>query len=205
MGSSGWVESASSSSGSSETATSGMTGSKSGNGTTGSFSTGTSSGQGSSGATGASVSGSSAGATGAAESGSASATTGSSGGNIYDAGGSHRDAAPVELAGCAAQVPTAIFGESCEGNTCHNSKDHQYDLDLQSPGVAARLVNQPSLEIGTLLLIDPNNWSQSFLLLKVEQSQPPAGSQMPQQGTKLNSTQIACLQQWVEAEAAGPY
>jgi hypothetical protein len=154
--------------------------------------------------TGGDVSGGSTGvATG--ESGSASATTGSSMGSIYDAGASHRDAAPVELTGCAAQVPEAIFGESCEGNTCHNAKDHQYDLDLQSPGVAARLVNQPSLEIGTLLLIDPSNWSQSFLLLKVEEAQPPAGSQMPQQGTKLNSAQIACLQQWVEAEAAGPY
>jgi hypothetical protein len=155
---------------------------------------------------GGSGSGVSAGATsGAGESGSASGTTGDGSGSIYDAGASHRDAAPVELTGCAAQVPSAIFGESCEGNTCHNAKDHQYDLDLQSPGVAARLVNQPSLEIGTLLLIDPNNWTQSYLLLKVEDQQPPAGSQMPQQGTKLDSAQVACLQQWVKAEAAGPY
>ena len=163
--------------------------------------------------TGSSRTGSVAGGTGTSSGHSGSSTTGtstgttsgSSTGDIRDAGAAHRDAAPVELTGCAAQVPTAIFGASCEGTSCHNSRDHNYDLDLQSPGVAARLVNQPSLEIGTLFLIDPNNWMQSYILLKVEESMPPAGTQMPQQGAKLTSTQIGYLQQWVEAEAAGPY
>jgi len=123
----------------------------------------------------------------------------------------------VELTGCAAQVPTAIFAASCVAMTCHNAKDHAYALDLQSSGVAARLVNQPSLEATEpdgctpLKLIDPSDWSQSYILLKVEESPttnppgPPAGTQMPQQGAKLNAAQITCLQQWVEAEAAGPY
>ena len=208
---------------SSGSSTSGSATSETGDGTSGVESqsggngaTGASTGRVSSGAisTGSSRTGSVGGGTGTASGHSGSGATtgtstgaagGSSTGGIVDAGAAHRDAAPVELTGCAAQVPTAIFGASCEGTACHNSRDHNYDLDLQSPGVAARLVNQPSLEIGTLFLIDPNNWMQSYILLKVEESMPPAGTQMPQQGAKLTSTQIGCLQQWVEAEAAGPY
>jgi hypothetical protein len=146
-----------------------------------------------------------------------SSTSGSSDGCTYDAGAAHREAAPVELTGCAAQVPAAIFDVSCVATACHNAMDHAFALDLQSPGVAARLVNQPSLEATEpdgctpLKLIDPNDWSQSYILLKVEESPttnppgPQAGTQMPQQGAKLNAAQIACLQGWVEAEAAGPY
>jgi hypothetical protein len=173
----------------------------------------------STGGSGSGLSGS-AGATGSST--GASATSGGSGGGCtYDAGAAHREGAPVELTGCAAQVPTAIFASSCVATTCHNSKDHAYALDLQSAGVAARLVNQPSLEATEpdgctpLKLIDPDDWSQSYILLKVEDCGcvengktipfPPAGTQMPQQGTKLNAAQITCLQQWVEAEAAGPY
>ncbi len=209
---SGAVESGSSTSGGVETGTgaSGASSQGSGSSTTGKASTGrassgamSSTGSSRTGASGEAVSG---GPSGTSSSGtSAGATSGGSSGGIRDAGASHRDAAPVELTGCAAQVPTAIFGASCEGNTCHNAKDHNYALDLQSPGVAARLVNQPSLEIDGLFLIDPNNWMQSYILLKVEDAMPPAGVQMPQMGAKLSSTQIGCLQQWVEAEAAGPY
>jgi hypothetical protein len=207
---SGAVESGSSTSVQTGTGTSGASGETSGSSTTGKASTGrastgtmSSTGSSRTGTSGEAVSG---GASGSSNSGaSAGTTSGSSGDGIRDAGSSHRDAAPVELTGCAAQVPAAIFGASCEGNTCHNAKDHNYDLDLQSSGVAARLVNQPSLEIDGLFLIDPNNWMQSYILLKVEDAMPPAGVQMPQMGNKLTSTQIGCLQQWVEAEAAGPY
>ncbi len=137
--------------------------------------------------------------------------SGSSGGGTHDAGVMHRDAGPVVLTGCAAQVPTTVFAANCEGSTCHNSTIKAYDLDLQSPGVAARLVNQPSLEafepdgVTPLKLIDPNYPMQSYILLKVELKMPPAGSQMPNLGAMLSPSLISCLQQWVVAEAAGPY
>jgi len=136
--------------------------------------------------------------------------SGTIGGGTHDAGVVHRDAGPVVLTGCAAQVPTTVFAASCEATTCHNSRDKAYLLDLQAPGVAARLVNQPSLEAlgpsgNPLLLIDPNNPMQSYILLKVEQKMPPAGAQMPNLGTMLSPALIGCLQQWVVAEAAGPY
>jgi hypothetical protein len=208
----GAVESGSSTSGDVQTGTgsSGASSQSSGSSTTGKASTGrassgamSSTGSSRAGASGEAVSGATSG-TGSSGT-SAGTTTGGSGDEIHDAGASHRDAAPVELTGCAAQVPTAVFGASCEASLCHNAKDHQYGLDLQSPGVAARLVNQPSFELPSLFLVDPNDWMQSWILIKVEDSMPPAGVQMPQMGAKLTPTQIGCLQQWVEAEAAGPY
>jgi hypothetical protein len=105
------------------------------------------------------------------------------------------------LSGCAAQVPTSIFGASCEGGVCHNSRAKEYLLDLQSPGVASRLINVPSLEIPCFKLIDPENPDESYILLKV-QPNPPAGAEMPSGGAMLSSAQIQCLREWVEAEAA---
>jgi hypothetical protein len=96
----------------------------------------------------------------------------------------HRDSAVPVLTGCAAQVPTAIFGASCEARACHNSVDHIYGLDLQSPGLVSRLINTPSYELPVLMMIDPNVPDNSFLLVKVKPN-PPAGVQMPQMGNKL--------------------
>jgi hypothetical protein len=131
-------------------------------------------------------------------------------GGLKDAGtGMHRDAAPVVLTGCAAQVPTSIFGASCELNTCHNSMPAPagmaYLLDLQSPGVASRLVDVTAIEEPSLKLIDPINPANSWILAKVKDTPPPVGLQMPEMGAKLTAAQIACLEQWVDAEAAGPY
>jgi hypothetical protein len=134
--------------------------------------------------------------------------SGSQGSGGLDAGGTavmHRDAAVPVLTGCAAQVPTAVFAASCEGNACHNSKDKEYALDLQSPGVVSRLLNVPSLEVPRLKLIDPNVPAQSFILLKVALAMPPAGMQMPQMGAKLSAAETQCFQQWVETVATGPY
>jgi hypothetical protein len=134
----------------------------------------------------------------------ASGSESSSGGyEPYDAG--HRDSAVPVLTGCAAQVPTAVFAASCEARACHNSVDHIYDLDLQSPGVVSRLLNQFSLEVPAYKMIDPITPDESFILLKVKLASPPAGVQMPQMGAKLSAAETECLQKWVETVATGPY
>ncbi len=197
------AESGASTSGKSRGATTGspaMSGHASGN-TTGS---GGASGDATGAKSGTSESGSPAGTSGeAANSGSASGSSSSAG--PEDAGSEmHRDSAVPVLTGCAAQVPTAVFGASCETRACHNSVDHIYGLDLQSPGLVSRLINQPSFELPVLKMIDPNVPDNSFILLKVKPN-PPVGVQMPQMGAKLSSAQTQCLQQWIEAVATGPY
>jgi hypothetical protein len=175
--------------------TSGSTGSSSGGGSTGS---------GESGLDASAPSGSQAGTSGQSASG-ASGSSGSS--SPVDAGNGvmHRDASVPVLTGCAAQVPSAVFGASCEGKACHNSVDHEYGLDLQSSGLVSRLLNQRSLELPAIRMIDPVAPDNSYILLKVKLAQPPAGVQMPQMGSKLSSSQVQCLQQWVETVATGPY
>jgi hypothetical protein len=117
----------------------------------------------------------------------------------------HRDAAVPVLTGCAATVPSSILAVTCTAKACHNSVDKAYALDLQSPGVVSRLLNQPSLELPSFKLIDPNYPNSSYIWLKVSLLMPPAGVQMPQMGTKLSPAQLQCFQQWVIAESAGPY
>ena len=118
------------------------------------------------------------------------------------------------LTGCAAQVPSTIFAQTCASTNCHTSTKPQELLDLQSPGVVARLLNVPAIEEPTLMLIDPKAPARSYILYKVQLTQPPSGMQMPaswsslgieQAAPPLSSAQLACLQQWVFAEAAGPY
>jgi len=108
------------------------------------------------------------------------------------------------ITGCAATVPTAIFGTSCSAFTCHNAKDHAYGLDLVTIGVAARLFdvravqNTPSTNYK---LIDPQTPSSSYILLKVKMIMPPLGAQMPSTGPKLSPQEEQCLLDWVVAEA----
>jgi hypothetical protein len=154
-----------------------------------------------SGSSGAATTGEDASTSGSAASGSES---GSSGGyEPYDAG--HRDSAVPVLTGCAADVPTAVFAASCEARSCHNSVDNIYDLDLQSPGVVSRLLNQFSLEAPAYKMIDPITPDESYILLKVKLASPPVGVQMPQMGAKLSAAETACFQQWVQTVATGPY
>jgi hypothetical protein len=118
------------------------------------------------------------------------------------------------LAGCAAQVPSTILAQTCSTTNCHTSTKAEELLDLQSPGVVARLLNVPAIEEPQLMLIDPKTPGRSYILYKVQLAQPPSGMQMPaswsslgieQAAPPLSAAQLSCFQQWVFAEAAGPY
>lgn len=121
-------------------------------------------------------------------------------GSLADAGKMHREAGALVLTGCAATVPTAVFGARCTNNLCHNAHDMIVSLDLQSPGIAARLMGVPALEDPTSCILDPYDPDRSYLLVKLEPN-PPLGSEMPF-GSSLSAAQIACVKQWIEAEAA---
>lgn len=115
-------------------------------------------------------------------------------------------------------VPTKLFVNKCSGIGCHDSKEPGSGLDLTSPGVEARLIDQYSKFIvpneedsgimlgpdgGPLhdcedrLLIDPANPSTSFLLDKVTKTKPECGDQMPAIGT-LSAKEIQCITDWVQ-------
>jgi len=117
-----------------------------------------------------------------------------------------------------ANVPTtcmeAIFTTSCATAFCHQAGGQlppAAGLDLGSPNVAARLVDQPAAHemavpnTGCMpgKLIDSTTPAASWLLLKLNTpaAQQMCGVPMPS-GSMLPADQIACIQTYINAVAA---
>jgi hypothetical protein len=90
-----------------------------------------------------------------------------------------------------------MFPLSCSTGACHSAQSQQGNLDLESPGLPARLVNKQA-HGGPGLLIDASNPSQSVMLLKVSDN-PPFQFQMPLGAPSLTPDETACLTAWVQA------
>jgi hypothetical protein len=97
-----------------------------------------------------------------------------------------------------ADVPTRIFGATCGGTGCHSATAPQQDLDLVSPGVAARVVGKPG-KACLQTLADPQNPDGSLLYVKLLPG-PACGAQMPLARPPLSSADIACVRSWIAAQ-----
>jgi hypothetical protein len=102
-------------------------------------------------------------------------------------------AAPVDSSACP-DVPETVFHATCTAASCHNAQSKAQDLDLQSPGLEARLVGVPATG-GVGLLIDPAWPSRSVLYTKLT-AQPPFGARMPL-GSSLDEATVGCVLAWV--------
>jgi hypothetical protein len=101
--------------------------------------------------------------------------------------------------GACPDVPSSIFLPKCALAGCHSSTDKIQGLDLQSPGVAGRLVGVCARGGG--LLVDPVNPSSSVVYTKLTLA-PPFGSRMPLGRAPLDSPTMACVLTWI-AEQKG--
>jgi hypothetical protein len=105
-------------------------------------------------------------------------------------------------------APTVMVAK-CGQAGCHSSTSPQTGLDLQSPGVAARLLATPmpgmnpscTDDLRTAYLTPNSNPATGFLFQKL-MSTPPCGLKMPELGTWTMSDD-ACLQQWATAVTTG--
>jgi hypothetical protein len=93
-----------------------------------------------------------------------------------------------------------IFPLGCSTSACHSAQSQQANLDLESPGLPARLMNKAA-HGGPGLLIDSASPAQSVMVLKVTDT-PPFQFQMPLGAPPLSPEEMACLQAWVQAAAA---
>jgi hypothetical protein len=98
-------------------------------------------------------------------------------------------------------VPEDVFLKDCATTGCHTSTTKAQGLDLQSPGVASRLVGVAATE-GAGLLIDPSSPSSSVIYTKLTAT-PPFGSRMPSEQAPLDDATIACVLAWVTAQTSG--
>lgn len=110
----------------------------------------------------------------------------------------------TELPACRGGVDVeALFVAKCGSSVCHGgqSSTPQADLDLTSPGLAARLVDVPAVECDGLVRIDPANPDASFLLAKLIDPPAGCGDRMPLVGL-LSTNEIACVRAWIHGIAA---
>lgn len=102
------------------------------------------------------------------------------------------------VGGCG-DVPARLFVPACGGTGCHGSKSPQQGLDLESPGVAARVVGQRATTcVG--ILADPKQASQSLLYTKLLDA-PGCGARMPLARPALSDADAACILAWIAAQA----
>ena len=110
--------------------------------------------------------------------------------------GSDADAGPDN--GPCGDVVTRIFIPSCGGTGCHGANGPQQDLDLVSPGVAARVVGVPGTGCVSILA-DPTNPEASLIYQKLSPT-PPCGSPMPLARPALSDDDAACVLAWIAAQ-----
>jgi hypothetical protein len=93
-------------------------------------------------------------------------------------------------------VTRDLFIPRCATAGCHDTDTQLINLDLESPGVAARLIGRRSAACGQRALVDPSDPERSALLLKLRAA-PPCGDRMPVGTPPLSNEEIACVRAWI--------
>jgi hypothetical protein len=101
--------------------------------------------------------------------------------------------------GFCPDIPGEMFPQRCAATGCHGGLEPAAMLDLQSPGVAARLAGVPAAGddcSGMGTLADPADPEASLLYTKTLES-PPCGARMPMVGAPLTEHDRQCLLDWI--------
>ncbi len=112
---------------------------------------------------------------------------------------------PEQPPGPVVCEPLGLTGEQllatrCGTQFCHSTMFMSAGLDLESPELAARLVEQPALGCEGQLLLNTANPDESYLWNKVN-PEPVCGSTMPLDADPLSADEAQCLRAWIERTA----
>lgn len=112
-------------------------------------------------------------------------------------------ASPVPTATVVgAQVSFATVQQLLTGY-CSGCHPPNQGMNLTAGQVYANIVNVRSQEDSALLRVHPGDPSASYLYLKVSESRPPIGGQMPLNGGPLTNDQLTTLRVWILQGAKG--
>ena len=127
------------------------------------------------------------------------------GGSTAGSGGAAVDG---DLPACVTALFKPTSSGKCSNGVCHHGANAPGGLDLASPGVSARLVDQTASHLGANpssgcprgdKLIDSANPQDSWLLKKLTlDAAASCGAKMPATGF-LTSDELSCLTGWVES------
>ena len=103
---------------------------------------------------------------------------------------------------CVDYVERTLLPETCATAYCHGAVEAAGNLDLESPGLARRLVGvRGSMGCRGVALVDPSRPEASLMVAKLR-APPGCGARMPLAGTPLTASQIECVRVWAEGLAA---
>lgn len=100
-------------------------------------------------------------------------------------------------------IQSTVFARRCTNVGCHVAPDGSVapasGLDLESPGVEARLYNVLAADCPGEVLVVPGKPDTSFLVRKLEDEKPSCGTRMPREDKGLAPADIACIKSWISA------
>jgi hypothetical protein len=96
-----------------------------------------------------------------------------------------------------ASIQSTVFARRCTNIGCHTAKDPASALDLESPGVEARLNNVEAADCPGEVLVLPGKADTSFLVRKLEDEKPACGMRMPRSEKGIPASEIACIKTWI--------
>lgn len=97
-------------------------------------------------------------------------------------------------------IEQKVFQVSCTFSSCHSADAPQQGLSLAGSPYHA-IVNQPSAEVPTRMLVVPSDPNGSYLFEKISNDHPASGSRMPYLSNPLPEGEIAAVRQWIEQGA----
>ena len=97
-------------------------------------------------------------------------------------------------------IEQKVFQISCTLSSCHGADTPQQGLNLAGSTYNV-LVNQPSKEVPSKMLIAPADPNNSYLYEKISSDHPTSGARMPYTSPPLPDNEITAVQQWIEQGA----
>ncbi len=94
-----------------------------------------------------------------------------------------------------------IFNRSCAVAGCHDSARPPHNLDLRAGVARSNLVNVPSAQNPAFIRVVPGDADRSLLYLKVSQTRPPVGAQMPPGQPPLPLEEQEKIKGWINQGA----
>lgn len=98
-------------------------------------------------------------------------------------------------------VPVDILATKCGGTGCHGVKAPQNDLDLESPGVASRVVDHPA-KLCSGILAKPSDPANSVIYTKLLEANT-CGARMPLARPVLSTKEVDCIKTWIGNQGGG--
>ena len=116
--------------------------------------------------------------------------------NPEDFVGSSPDGAIATCTIGVSAVEAQLIRPRCATANCHDRAGHAGGLDLETPGLAARLLNVRSSMCAGRVLVDPASPAAGYFVEKLSAS-PRCGGRMPLGAPALSAGELTCVRGWL--------